>query len=70
MLSENGPFRPAEGGTKLDVFEYSWTKAANLVFIEQPLFVGYSISSSNTDSKTDDEVSEDNMPLPQSNLFK
>lgn len=54
LLSENGPFRPAEGGDVLDLFPYSWTKAANMLFVEQPLFVGYSISDDVADGTTDD----------------
>ena len=46
-----------QGGEVLDVFEYSWTKAANMVFMEQPLFVGYSISGDKeADGKTNDEI--------------
>jgi hypothetical protein len=55
-LAEIGPFRPAEGGDKLDLSPYSWTKSAALIFVEQPLFVGFSISDDLTDSNTDDDI--------------
>jgi len=44
FLSENGPLFPAEGGVRMDKNPYSWTSAASIIFVEQPLFVGFSIS--------------------------
>jgi carboxypeptidase C (cathepsin A) len=44
FLSENGPFFAAEGGGRLEVNEFSWNKVANMVFIEQPVGVGFSFS--------------------------
>jgi len=44
FLSENGPFFAAEGGRRLEVNEFSWNKVANMVFIEQPVGVGFSFS--------------------------
>lgn len=55
LLSEMGPFRPVDAVT-LDPFPYAWTEAANVIFVEQPLFTGFSISSRIADSVTDDEV--------------
>merc|ERR1719265_3025821 len=41
FLSEQGPFRPSEDG-KLNLNENTWTKLVNMVFIEQPVGVGFS----------------------------
>lgn len=43
LLSEMGPFRAAPGGAVLDPFPWGWTQTANIIFVEQPLFVGFSI---------------------------
>jgi carboxypeptidase C (cathepsin A) len=42
FLSEQGPFRAADGGKSLKINEFTWTKLANMVFIEQPVGVGFS----------------------------
>ena len=55
-LTENGPFRAANNGTSLNTAAYSWNKRANMLFVEQPLFVGYSISDDPDDAVTDDEL--------------
>jgi carboxypeptidase C (cathepsin A) len=44
-MTEQGPFRPRENG-QLRHNEYSWNKLANMVFIEQPVGVGFSVASS------------------------
>mmetsp|Transcript_5931 Transcript_5931/g.10030 ORF Transcript_5931/g.10030 Transcript_5931/m.10030 type:complete len:758 (+) Transcript_5931:1443-3716(+) len=55
MLSENGPFRPAAGGEYLDLDPYSWNRIANVIFVEQPVFVGFSYSEDAGDASTSDE---------------
>lgn len=35
-MNENGPFRPTRGGKSLEANVYSWNKAANMLFVEQP----------------------------------
>jgi hypothetical protein len=35
---------------------HSWTSSASIIFVEQPMFVGYSISSEAEDFVTDDDV--------------
>ena len=55
-LTENGPFRAAQNGTTLYRDAYSWNRNANVIFVEQPLFVGYSFSDDPGDSITNDEL--------------
>lgn len=42
MLSEQGPLRAGKDGKALEINEFSWTKVVNMVFIEQPVGVGFS----------------------------
>jgi len=44
LMTENGPFRPNKDGT-LDENKFSWNKIANMVFVEQPVGVGFSQAS-------------------------
>ena len=44
FLTENGPFRPTANGT-LELNPYAWNKLANMVYIEQPVGVGYSVAN-------------------------
>jgi len=47
FLEENGPFRPNKRGT-LNLNPYAWNTNANMIFVEQPVGVGF--SSANSDS--------------------
>jgi len=46
MMTEMGPFRPTKTGnaTGLKMNDFSWNKIANMVFIEQPVGVGFSLA--------------------------
>jgi len=44
LLEENGPFRPNKDGN-LDLNPHAWNKKANMVFVEQPVGVGFSVPS-------------------------
>jgi len=44
FMSEQGPFRPNNKGT-LDLNPNAWSKLVNMVFIEQPVGVGFSTTS-------------------------
>lgn len=61
FLSEMGPFRVGKDGKTLEINEFSWTKLANMVFIEQPVGVGFSRKSASTNiSYGDDQAAADN----------
>jgi carboxypeptidase C (cathepsin A) len=61
FMTEQGPFRPDETG-KLQENVYAWNKIANMVFLEQPVGVGFSYSNNNDDYKIGDEqAAKDNL---------
>ena len=62
-LTEMGPFRPYLNGTvngsdtvRLERVPYSWNARANVIFVEQPLMVGYSVSDDPADAYTNDHL--------------
>jgi len=60
FLTEQGPFRPDRNG-KLIPNEYAWTKLVNMIFIEQPVGVGFSTPDPNGEkSYGDSEAARDN----------
>lgn len=61
FMTEQGPFRPdAEGN--LQPNPYTWNKIANMVFLEQPVGVGFSYSDNKDDYKIgDDQAAQDNL---------
>jgi len=59
FLSEQGPFRAGAGGKVLDTNEFSWNKVANMVFIEQPVGVGFSLTTKDI-AYGDDQAATDN----------
>lgn len=44
FLTENGPFRPTANGT-LSLNPAAWNQLANMVYIEQPVGVGFSVAN-------------------------
>ena len=61
FLTEQGPFRPDENG-KLKMNEWRWNKIANMVFLEQPVGVGFSYSDNSADYEIgDDQAAKDNL---------
>jgi len=61
FLTEQGPFRPDANGN-LQMNEWRWNKIANMVFLEQPVGVGFSYSDNSDDYKIgDDQAAKDNL---------
>ena len=70
FMTEQGPFRPDESG---NIFpnEYAWNKIANMVFLEQPVGVGFSYSDNKDDySIGDDQAAKDNLATIRGFLTK
>ena len=61
LFEEIGPFMPDKNNKLIDN-EWAWTKFANIVFVEQPVGVGFSYSHHKKDySSNDTMASKDNM---------
>jgi len=62
FLTEQGPFRVNQDGSKLDMNPFAWNKEVNIFFVEQPAGVGFSYSedASFYDGVGDTEAAEDN----------
>lgn len=58
MAYENGPFRFLANSTEKVANPYSWNNKANLLYLESPGSVGYSIGPANA---SDDSVKADNL---------
>jgi carboxypeptidase C (cathepsin A) len=58
-MTEQGPFRPTATGN-LTLNQHSWNKIANMVFIEQPVGVGFSTVSGGTINYGDEPSAQDN----------
>jgi carboxypeptidase C (cathepsin A) len=43
LLQEHGPYQLGDEATTFVKNEYSWNKQANMIYIEAPAGVGYSI---------------------------
>ena len=69
LFEEFSPYKPVKSG-KLIYNKFTWTKFANIVFIEQPIGVGFSWSSKKADYKSNDLLSaKDNLSFIL-NFFK
>ena len=61
FLTEQGPFRPDANG-QLQMNDWRWNKIANMVFLEQPVGVGFSYSDNQDDYRIgDDQAAKDNL---------
>lgn len=59
FLSEQGPFRVVKGGDALERNDFAWSRLANMVFIEQPVGVGFSTANGKIDYG-DEQAATDN----------
>mmetsp|Transcript_36242 Transcript_36242/g.79110 ORF Transcript_36242/g.79110 Transcript_36242/m.79110 type:complete len:467 (+) Transcript_36242:46-1446(+) len=63
FIYEHGPFRTTStAGDKLERFNYTWAKVANVVYLEAPVGVGFSYSEDSSDygACNDDNTADDN----------
>lgn len=51
LLTEHGPFRTSSNGS-LEYFPFAWNNAANILYVEAPVGVGFSYSSNPNDYST------------------
>lgn len=62
FADENGPTYFGENDTKIYLNEYSWNSIANVIYIEQPAGVGFSIAGTESDYYTSDVITgQDNL---------
>ena len=61
LLSEQGPFRVQEDGESLAPNRYAWSTLANVVFIEQPVGVGFSTVGRGEDIKYGDQQAAEDL---------
>ena len=63
FIYEHGPFRiESKNPLRLKQFEYSWSKIANMIYLEAPVGVGFSYSDEDQDYQTnDDKTALDNL---------
>ena len=60
MMQENGPVTVGDGEDYFKSNQYSWNTRANVLYIESPAGVGWSIAGTKADLSTNDMVqSED-----------
>lgn len=63
LLTEQGPFKPTADG-KLIMNDWRWNRIANMVFLEQPVGVGYSYSTNSKEYHIgDDQTALDNVQV-------
>lgn len=55
LMTENGPFLPNPAGGLMEN-PIAWTHLANVVYLEQPAFVGFSYSNTSSDMNTNDAI--------------
>ena len=61
FMTEQGPFKP-DINNNLIKNEWAWNKIVNMVFLEQPVGVGFSYSDDSNDYKIDDkQAAQDNL---------
>lgn len=59
MMMENGPVSINADGSGLDYNPYSWTQTSNMIFLDQPLGVGFSYADNGLEVGTTEEAAID-----------
>eukprot|EP00727_Mastigamoeba_balamuthi_P000551 m51a1_g10493 putative serine carboxypeptidase (469) ;mRNA; f:74889-76788 len=54
FLTEHGPFRPGTDGKSLVPYDWAWNKVANVIYVEAPAGVGFSVAEHAEDLNTGD----------------
>lgn len=60
LLTEQGPFHVNPDGKTLFYNTYSWNKVANVIFLEAPAGVGFSVATDGNVTTNDDQTAADN----------
>ncbi len=58
LFMELGPCRPAANGTDTKINKYSWNTAANIIFLDQPVNVGFSYTQGPSPTNSDDAATD------------
>lgn len=69
FVYENGPYYFEELSTKLETNVYSWNKVANMLYLESPAAVGFSILGEESNNEFDDETTADDNLLALISFF-
>ncbi|EYC23744.1 hypothetical protein Y032_0015g2811 [Ancylostoma ceylanicum] len=60
LFMEMGPFRARNYGSNIGRNKWTWNRVANIIYLDAPAGVGFSIDLNGTLAYTDDEVADDN----------
>ncbi|KAK6759619.1 hypothetical protein RB195_021290 [Necator americanus] len=60
LFVEMGPFRAKNFGANIERNKWTWNRFANIIYMDAPAGVGFSVDLNGTHSFTDDEVADDN----------
>ena len=61
MIMENGPVTIKNGHMDLEVNDWSWNKIANMIYLESPVGVGFSINNDKNHIYNDNTTAADSL---------